>query len=210
MGRGVNIGFIGAPGTGKTHAARTLARSKARAVLIDPTGTATDTFTVHDGRETIAVLQEYSAPSIVLRCGHLQRQAIQTETELVLLYCERQRFSGGVTIIVDEFGVFSANGSPTTNMERALRQGRHTGVCVWPVSQRAIDFGPDVRQGLEVIYVFRQIELRDIKHLNELAPVKDGRKLGDVAQHLADRHFIRYDRRDGQWQTHGPLGKQAK
>lgn len=197
LGRGINRGFIGSPGTGKTFAARRLVDERTRVVYIDPVGTMQGPG--HTDPETVAALsQRLRVFFLVWDCSGRPHAEIRDGVDVIAqTLADSPRLE---TLVIDEWGIVAPSGRPSDTIDHALRAGRHRGISVWPVSQRAIDFSPDVRSMLDEILIFRQAERRDLEHL-----AKMNRELPAIVASLPDRHYILWDCRTGRYERRPPV-----
>lgn len=216
-GRGPNLGIIGVPGSGKTrwaldalnglHAEFTGARS--RVIFVDPAGTV-NAFP-HWTRSPTAVRQVAHSTGPFAVSVRLEQYPRARRAELVeecaALAVELRR----VTLVVDEFGMTVDPKNLPEKLEYCIFGGRHVGVSVWPVSQRAVHFPPDLRQCLDAMVVLAQSEANDVETMNrwsaraaDNAEPGDNRRIGEVARDLPDRAYIVLRR--GRWRVYDADG----
>lgn len=211
-----NRAFIGMPGTGKSYAARIACEHHPRVVYLDPMDSA---YSGHAGRRGERWTHVFSAWNVdglehLIREGPPSFRATMQAGELVredraeLVERIGRAVSGSgprsswTTLVVDEIGVMFPRGTGAAAsvepIERLLRVGRHPRhrVCVYLVSQRAVDLPPTMRALCEVLEVRRQTERVDLDRLDAIE-----RGLGERARLLEGHEYLRLE--DGR--VLGPL-----
>jgi len=164
-----------------------------RWVFIDPTGTVPAPeggVRASDLDQIVRYLRGYSAVAIVYDASGIGDDEIPGAVER--LANEEIACALGGTLAVDEYGLLRRHKGPA--IQRAIRAGRHHKISVFLLSQRAVDFTPELRQAMDRLYIFRQPEALDRRALAEL-----DKEIARVAARLPNRSFIRYDTRSGLW-----------
>jgi len=185
--RGANVMLLGAPGTGKTFFAERAMADRVRVVVVDPAG-GWPSCDWHRDPYVIANLAATTRGPFRLawRCDGVDRRAIAEGVGAIAAA------ASGCTLVVDEAASINRLEIPELD-NGAIRAGRHRGVSVWLISQRAADIPPSRRQGMDAAYIFRAVEWRDREAIREFA----GRDIASAVQHLPDRQCYRIDLRTG-------------
>jgi hypothetical protein len=172
-GRGQNLAFCGQPGTGKTYAASRLVQTRPRVIWIDPSGTTRlhpAQFSVRSVEEVERIFERYATAQVVVYVEHLLEhpEVFARVVDGVLRFAldDPREF----TVVVDEFKLVSKNGRTTPLMDKALRAGRHFGVSLWPITQRALDLRPDIRACMDRVWFFRVTDRSDLHYLRDIDP----------------------------------------
>ena len=185
--RGANVMLLGAPGTGKSFLAECAMRDRVRVVVVDPAG-GWGSFDWSRDPETIARLVATTEGPFRLswRCDGASVKEIVSGVGQIAAAARN------CTLIIDEAAAIKRAEIPELD-NGAIRAGRHRGVSVWLISQRAADIPPSRRQGIDCAYIYRAVEWRDREAIREFA----GRDIANDVQHLPDRVCYRIDLRSG-------------
>ncbi len=212
-----NAAFIGMPGTGKSYSARLRCEAHPRVVYLDPLDSAYAGHSARPGERWSHVfsagnldglihLIQHGPPSFraTYQAGELDRADRTEAIERVCAVVGGSAPRGSwTTLVIDEIGVmFPRSGAGAAAavepVERLLRVGRHPRhrVCVYLISQRAVDLPPTMRALCEVVQIRRQSERVDLDRLDSIE-----RGLGERARQLMDHDYL--ELRDGK--ITGPL-----
>ena len=172
-GRDRNLGYVGAPQSGKTYAMRLQCARRYRFIYIDPTMTV-DLGTVLSDRDSVPFWRTISRTldrerfgQFTVRCSGDILPVVERCLRLAEFY---NRSQGTVmTLAIDEYG--SLDRAKSKPLLRASAQGRHIGVSLLLASQRAVDLTPGLRANLEEIRVFRTVERIDLDRLGKISPL---------------------------------------
>lgn len=207
-----NCAFLGMPGTGKSYAARLRCEAHPRVVYLDPLDSAYPGHSARPGERWSHIFSASNLDGLIhlidegppsfratYQCGELDRVDRTAAIERV---CARvggsAPRSSWTTLVIDEIGVmFPRSGTGAAGavepVERLLRVGRHPRhrVCVYLISQRAVDLPPTMRALCEVVQIRRQSERLDLDRLDAIE-----RGLGERARQLQGWDYL--ELRDGQ------------
>ena len=186
--RGANVMLLGAPGTGKTFFAENAMRERVRVVVVDPAGGWPSCDWSRDPYEIARIVGTRRGPyRVAWRCDGASVREI-AEGVGVIAGAARD-----CTLVIDEAASIKRAEIPELD-NGGIRAGRHRGVSVWLISQRAADIPPSRRQGMDAAYIYRAVEWRDREAIREFA----GREVASAVQHLPDRQCYRIDLRSGE------------
>lgn len=203
-----NRAFIGMPGTGKSYAARIACEHHPRVVYLDPMDSAYRGHSLRRGEKWTHLFSPWNVAGLehliregppgfraTLQAGELEKDE---RAELVERVSKAVAGSGPrsswTTLVIDEIGVMFPRGTggavAVEPIERLLRVGRHPRhrVCVYLVSQRAVDLPPTMRALCEVLEIRRQTERVDLDRLDAIE-----RGLGERARLLEEHDYLRLE-----------------
>jgi len=208
--RADNIAFVGAPGSGKSYAARLRCEHHPRVIYFDPLDTAYFGFGMRPGEKWShlfgpqnidgAVWLMENGPSsfrATVQAGQLNRAE---RNEALVKLCEAAegsaaRFGTWTTVIVEELGLVLPRGGAGSSaavepVERLLRIGRHPSrrVTVYLVSQRAVDLPPTMRALCERFEIRRQSEQVDLDRMDQIR-----KGLGEQVRKLQGHEYLVYE-----------------
>jgi hypothetical protein len=211
-----NCAFVGMPGSGKSYAARLRCEAHPRVVYVDPLDSAYQGHAIRKGERwshlfsagnregLVHLIRNRSAFRATWQCGELTREERgEAVAELAQACCGSAPEGSWTTFVVDEIGVIfprsgPGNGAAVEPIEKLLRIGRHPRhrVCVYLISQRAVDLPPTMRALCERFEVRRQSERVDLDRLDSIE-----KGLGERARKLEGHAYLLV--RDGK--IEGPL-----
>jgi len=200
-----NCAFVGMPGSGKSFAARLRAEAHPRVVYLDPLDSAypghasrpgerwTHLFSAHNRAGLLHLVAHKQSFRASWQCGELTREERgEAVAEIAQVVCGSAPEGSWTTLIVDEIGVMfprsgAGSGAAVEPVEKLLRIGRHPRhrVCVYLVSQRAVDLPPTMRALCERFEVRRQSERVDLDRLDAIE-----KGLGERARKLEGHAYL--------------------
>ena len=202
MSRPENLAIIGAPGSGKSYAARALTRADPRVMFFDPMDSARGVGGDEDNADwthlarrpetAIALIRGRQRFRCSVGCGEMndaeRREAIGAAIDAALGNTPKGAWT---TIVIDEVGVVCPRGQELPQVDKALRVGRHRSVRIVLATQRAVDMPPTWRALCEDLRVYQQYERVDLDRLDQIR-----RGLGEKAAVLEAHRFYRWRRGD--------------
>lgn len=195
-----NYIFTGARGSGKSFAARALARRRECYVFIDPTSTISSmTYTDTDPRKIAGVVEKYNTFDACLWVGHLQGPEFEEALRPIIAAAERKK--KWVTIIIDEVGVITPGRAQLDSLERSARMGRHSKVSYWFISQRSVDVSQNLRAQCERQFCFRTGSARDVEQIKR----DYGKEAAEALSRLPKHHYLIIDTQTRETSLRAPI-----
>ncbi len=195
-----NLFMVGARGSGKSYAIRSLSRYRPRFVYIDVTNTVKSyTYTDTDANRLAARMQTEEVYDCCLWIGHLNPDQMMEAVHIIIH--EAKRRDGYVTIAIDEFAVIYP-GRRAQELESAARMGRHHQVSIWLGSQRITDAHPNLLSATDKMYIYRLAAPTDYKAVERNLGGKD---MAEAIRSLDEYNYVVYDTGTGQWEKRKPV-----